>query len=204
MTNVNVAAYSVYDGIAHLNSNGRIQTSVRITTSGNYTFEVIAGGTPALGILPQVAIPIVADVHFHFQRAMESIEAGVHKIRLNPGNLQDRKQVDRVIRACREMGIDVMPPDVNSSQQDFAVVGGVIHFGLNAVKNVGEAAAEAIGRLGDHPAALPVLTTALRHEAPAVRLAALNVLDRFGGAALRFQVEVSLRQPVPEAALVRV
>lgn len=46
------------------------------------------------------------------------------------------------------------------------------------------AAAEAIGGLGDHPSALPVLTTALRHEAPAVRLAALNVLDRFGPAAL--------------------
>jgi DNA polymerase-3 subunit alpha len=44
------------------------------------------------------------------------------------------------------MGIDVLPPDVNSSQQDFAVVGGVIHFGLNAVKNVGEAVAEAIVR----------------------------------------------------------
>jgi DNA polymerase III subunit alpha len=41
----------------------------------------------------------------------------------------------------------VLPPDVNSSQQDFAVVGGVIHFGLNAVKNVGEAAAEAIVRV---------------------------------------------------------
>ncbi len=45
------------------------------------------------------------------------------------------------------MGIDVLPPDVNSSQQDFAVVGGVIHFGLNAVKNVGEAAADAIVRV---------------------------------------------------------
>jgi len=35
-------------------------------------------------ILKQVTVPIVADVHFHFQRALESIEAGVHKIRLNP------------------------------------------------------------------------------------------------------------------------
>jgi uncharacterized sulfatase len=42
------------------------------------------------------------------------------------------------------------------------------------------AAAEAIGNLGDHAAALPVLTKALEHGAPFVRLAALNVLDRFG------------------------
>lgn len=42
------------------------------------------------------------------------------------------------------------------------------------------AAAEAIGNLGDHAAALPVLMQALEHNAPLVRLAALNVLDRFG------------------------
>src|SRR5205085_12099099 len=35
-------------------------------------------------ILKQVTVPLVADVHFHFQRALEAVEAGVHKIRLNP------------------------------------------------------------------------------------------------------------------------
>jgi (E)-4-hydroxy-3-methylbut-2-enyl-diphosphate synthase len=58
-------------------------------------------------ILRQTNVPIVADVHFHFQRALESVEAGVHKIRLNPGNISDRKQVDRVIAACRERGIPI-------------------------------------------------------------------------------------------------
>ena len=52
-------------------------------------------------ILPQVTVPIVADVHFHFQRALEAIEAGVHKIRLNPGNISDRAQVKDVIQACK-------------------------------------------------------------------------------------------------------
>src|SRR5262249_31777061 len=60
-------------------------------------------------------------------------------------NTKDR--VPFYVNGCREMGIDVLPPDVNSSQQDFAVVGGVIHFGLNAVKNGGEAAADAIVRV---------------------------------------------------------
>jgi (E)-4-hydroxy-3-methylbut-2-enyl-diphosphate synthase len=58
-------------------------------------------------ILNQSPVPIVADVHFHFERALEAVEAGVHKIRLNPGNISDRKQVDRVIRACRERGIPI-------------------------------------------------------------------------------------------------
>src|SRR4051795_9583812 len=52
-------------------------------------------------IIPQVSVPIVADVHFHFQRALEAIEAGVHKIRLNPGNISDRAQVKDVIQACK-------------------------------------------------------------------------------------------------------
>lgn len=52
-------------------------------------------------IIPQVNVPIVADVHFHFQRALEAVEAGVHKIRLNPGNINDRQQVIDVIQACK-------------------------------------------------------------------------------------------------------
>src|SRR5689334_2322321 len=58
-------------------------------------------------ILRQTNVPIIADVHFHFQRALESIKAGVHKIRLNPGNIKDRKQVNEVIRACKDAGIPI-------------------------------------------------------------------------------------------------
>jgi (E)-4-hydroxy-3-methylbut-2-enyl-diphosphate synthase len=58
-------------------------------------------------ILPQVRVPIVADVHFHFQRALEAVEAGVHKIRLNPGNIQDRKQVIDVIQACKARNLPI-------------------------------------------------------------------------------------------------
>ncbi|CAN5817106.1 flavodoxin-dependent (E)-4-hydroxy-3-methylbut-2-enyl-diphosphate synthase [soil metagenome] len=52
-------------------------------------------------IIPRVTVPIVADVHFHFKRALEAVEAGVHKIRLNPGNISDREQVAEVIQACK-------------------------------------------------------------------------------------------------------
>ena len=58
-------------------------------------------------VLPQVRVPIVADVHFHFQRALEAIEAGIHKIRLNPGNISDRAQVKDVIQACKARKIPI-------------------------------------------------------------------------------------------------
>lgn len=57
-------------------------------------------------------------------------------------NTKDR--VPFYVNACREMGIEVEPPDVNESACDFAVVEGKIRFGLNAVKNVGDSAARAI------------------------------------------------------------
>lgn len=58
-------------------------------------------------ILAASPVPIVADVHFHFERALEAIAAGVHKIRLNPGNLPDRSKVLRVIAACKERGVPI-------------------------------------------------------------------------------------------------
>ncbi|HEX6489849.1 MAG TPA: DNA polymerase III subunit alpha, partial [Gaiellaceae bacterium] len=57
-------------------------------------------------------------------------------------NTKDR--VPFYVAACAEMGIEVLPPDANSSECDFAVVEGKIRFGLNAVKNVGDPAARAI------------------------------------------------------------
>jgi DNA polymerase-3 subunit alpha len=57
-------------------------------------------------------------------------------------NTKDR--VPFYVAACAEMGIEVLPPDVNSSANDFSVVEGKIRFGLNAVKNVGDPAARGI------------------------------------------------------------
>ena len=58
-------------------------------------------------ILNQVRVPLIADVHFHFERALEAIEAGIHKIRLNPGNIKDRPKVEKVIAACKERNIPI-------------------------------------------------------------------------------------------------
>ncbi|MGZ4309950.1 MAG: DNA polymerase III subunit alpha, partial [Gaiellaceae bacterium] len=60
--------------------------------------------------------------------------------------MNTKDKVPFYVNACDEMGIEVLPPDVNSSQVDFAVVEGKIRFGLNAVKGVGEGAAAAIVR----------------------------------------------------------
>ncbi len=55
-------------------------------------------------IVAESPVPIIADVHFHFDRALEAIDAGAAKIRLNPGNISDRDQVRRVIAAAADAG----------------------------------------------------------------------------------------------------
>lgn len=57
---------------------------------------------------------------------------------------QNADKIVKYISECREMGIEVLPPHINESFKDFAVVGDRIRFGLAAVKNVGDAAIEAI------------------------------------------------------------
>jgi DNA polymerase III subunit alpha len=58
--------------------------------------------------------------------------------------MNTKDKVPFYVAACDDMGIEVEPPDVNVSAEDFRVVEGKIRFGLNAVKNVGEAAVRSI------------------------------------------------------------
>lgn len=58
--------------------------------------------------------------------------------------LESADQIAFLINACKEMGIKVLPPDVNSSEISFSVDNGCIRFGLGAIKGVGEVAATKI------------------------------------------------------------
>jgi DNA polymerase III subunit alpha len=58
--------------------------------------------------------------------------------------MSTKDKVPFFVNRCQELGIEVLPPDVNSSDHGFVVAGNRIRFGLDAVKNVGHAAVEAI------------------------------------------------------------
>ncbi|MQA75608.1 MAG: DNA polymerase III subunit alpha [Solirubrobacterales bacterium] len=58
--------------------------------------------------------------------------------------MSTKDKVPFFVNRCEAMGIEVLPPDVNSSDHDFVVSGNSIRFGLDAVKNVGHAAVGAI------------------------------------------------------------
>ncbi len=54
-----------------------------------------------------VSVPIVADIHFNYKLALESVAAGVDKIRINPGNIGDDSRVKAVADACRAKNIPI-------------------------------------------------------------------------------------------------
>src|SRR3990172_276743 len=59
-------------------------------------------------------------------------------------NMDDTDKVIKYIGECRDMGIEILPPDINESSWDFTVKGTSVRFGLAAIKNVGSAAIECI------------------------------------------------------------
>ena len=62
----------------------------------------------ALSIIKaNTSIPLVADIHFDYRLALAAIEAGVDKIRLNPGNIGKRENVEAVVTACKERHIPI-------------------------------------------------------------------------------------------------
>jgi (E)-4-hydroxy-3-methylbut-2-enyl-diphosphate synthase len=69
-------------------------------------------------IKKQIKIPLVADIHYNPELALEAIKQGVDKVRINPGNLlQGRKSMEKIVRAAREHDI-AMRIGVNSGSID--------------------------------------------------------------------------------------
>lgn len=54
-----------------------------------------------------ISIPIVADIHFQYKLALESLEAGADKLRINPGNIGSEDKVEIVAKAAKERGVPI-------------------------------------------------------------------------------------------------
>lgn len=58
-------------------------------------------------IKKQVHIPLVADIHYDYRLALACVASGIDKIRINPGNIGERKNVEAVVEACKEKHIPI-------------------------------------------------------------------------------------------------
>jgi (E)-4-hydroxy-3-methylbut-2-enyl-diphosphate synthase len=58
-------------------------------------------------IIPRSPVPIVADIHFHYKLALAALEAGVHCLRLNPGNIRKADQIKLVVREAKDRKVPI-------------------------------------------------------------------------------------------------
>lgn len=91
-------------------------------------------------IKSQIHIPIVADIHFDYRIALQAIESGVDKVRINPGNIGDEEKVRKVVEACRAKNIP-------------------IRIGVNA----GSLEKDLLNKFGGVPTAEAMIESAKRH-----------------------------------------
>lgn len=71
---------------------------VRISCPDRESTEALAR------IVPEVTVPIVADIHFHYKRAIEAAAAGAACLRINPGNIGSAERVREVVKAAKDHG----------------------------------------------------------------------------------------------------
>lgn len=91
-------------------------------------------------IKKQIHIPIVADIHFDYKIALQAIESGVDKVRINPGNIGSEEKVKQVVEACRNKKIP-------------------IRIGVNA----GSLEKDLLDKYGGSPTAKAMVESAKRH-----------------------------------------
>ncbi|MBM3612222.1 MAG: flavodoxin-dependent (E)-4-hydroxy-3-methylbut-2-enyl-diphosphate synthase [Alphaproteobacteria bacterium] len=74
---------------------------VRVSTPDEASTRALAE------IVRESPVPIVADIHFHYRRAIEAAEAGAACLRINPGNIGSAERVREVVRAARDHGCSI-------------------------------------------------------------------------------------------------
>ena len=71
------------------------------------TCNEIEAAESIVKICARSPVPIVADIHFQYKLALAAVEAGVHGLRLNPGNIRNEKQIKEVARECLNANIPI-------------------------------------------------------------------------------------------------
>ena len=90
---------------------GNVEQALRLQNAGCDIVRVTVPDKEALktveALKKAIDIPLVADIHFDYRLAVESVAAGVDKIRINPGNIGSDDKVKAVADACRKAGVPI-------------------------------------------------------------------------------------------------
>ena len=90
---------------------GSVEQAVRLEQAGCQILRAAIPDRDAVALIPaikeRVSIPLVADIHFDYKLALAAAEAGIDKIRINPGNIGAEDRVKAVADCCRQRGIPI-------------------------------------------------------------------------------------------------
>ena len=90
---------------------GNVRQAKELEAAGCEILRVAIPDHDAVALIPKikeaVSIPLVADIHFDYRLALESLDAGIDKIRINPGNIGSDDHVKAVADACRNKGVPI-------------------------------------------------------------------------------------------------
>lgn len=90
---------------------GSVLQAMALEDAGCQIVRAAIPDKEALKLIPvikeKVNIPLVADIHFDYRLALESVAMGIDKIRLNPGNIGDDSRVKEVALACKTAGVPI-------------------------------------------------------------------------------------------------
>lgn len=93
------------------NVKGNIEQAKRLESAGCDIIRVAVPDKGAVNLIYElknsISMPVVADIHFDYKLALASIDAGVDKIRINPGNIGDESRVKAVADACKQKNIAI-------------------------------------------------------------------------------------------------
>ncbi|MBU0712738.1 flavodoxin-dependent (E)-4-hydroxy-3-methylbut-2-enyl-diphosphate synthase [bacterium] len=82
-----------------------------LETAGCQLIRVTVSDEAAARALPEIrkamTVPLVADIHFDYRLALKAIDAGVDKIRINPGNIGNKERIQAVLKAARSAKIPI-------------------------------------------------------------------------------------------------
>ena len=93
------------------NVEGNVAQAVALEKAGCEIIRTAVPNLEAVRLIPaikeKISIPLVADIHFDYRIALAAAEAGVDKIRINPGNIGDMNRVKAVVEACQKRSIPI-------------------------------------------------------------------------------------------------
>lgn len=90
---------------------GNVSQARRLQSAGCDIIRVTVPDKEALktveALKDNITVPLVADIHFDYKLALDSVAAGVDKVRINPGNIGDDEKVRLVANACKNAGVPI-------------------------------------------------------------------------------------------------